>query len=227
MFPGVVALPLGIALPIALLTHARHGGFFIGVALGAGAGAAWVLFDSPPHHVESWRTGADGEKASERQLRPLLRRGWTLFHDIETAYGNIDHVLVGPAGVFLLESKRPGGVAKVKAGKLIVRWREDPEDGYENDSIAVRARAGAASLRSALGSEGVAVWVQAVVVLWTEFDQRSTESGRVAWVRGRDLAAVLAGRPAKYSGAALEELSAATRSAVIRLRQHAQRGAES
>ena len=219
VFPAVGALPIVIELPIALLTHASHGGFWAGLALGIRAGAAWVLFDSPPHHIESWRTGADGERATERQLRPLLRQGWTLFHDIETAYGNIDHVLVGPAGVFMLESKRPGGVATVEAGKLVVRWREDPEDGYENDSIAGRARGAAASLRSALESKGVAVWVQAVVVLWTEFDQRSIERDKVAWVRGSDLAAVLAARPVKYSGGAVERLSAATWSVVKRLRR--------
>jgi hypothetical protein len=102
----VLILPVAIELPMALLTHAAHGGFWLGLALGAGVGAAWALFDSPPRHVETWRTGAEGEKDTARRLRPLLKKGWALFNDIETEHGNIDHLLVGPAGVFMLESKR-------------------------------------------------------------------------------------------------------------------------
>jgi hypothetical protein len=136
----VAVLPIAVELPIALLTHAHHSGLLIGVGLGAGAAAAMVLFDSPPAHVGRWRIGADGEKATARQFRPLCGRGWTLFNDIDTGHGNIDHVLVGPAGVFMLESKRLAGQVRVEAGRLVVRWHEDPKDGYENESIANRAR---------------------------------------------------------------------------------------
>jgi hypothetical protein len=222
VFPVVVAVPIAIELPIALLTHASHGGFWTGLALGAGAGAGWVMFDSPPHHVERWRTGADGEKATARQLRPLLKQGWTLYNDIETAYGNIDHVLVGPGGVFMLESKRLAGVVRVEAGKLVVCWHEDSEDGYENDSIAGRARGAAAGLRSALEPARADAWVQAVVVLWADFDQGSIQSEKVAWVRGDRLADVLEARPVKCSSDAVEHMNAAMRSAVTRLRKDVQ-----
>jgi hypothetical protein len=218
-FPLVAIVPIAAALPIALLAQTRHSALWVGVGLGAGAAAAMVLFDSPPAHIERWRTGADGEKATARKLRPLLARGWTLFNDIETDHGNIDHVLVGPPGAFLLESKRLAGRAQVDAGKLVVRWHEDPEDGYENDSIASRARGAAFDLHSRLDTPGPGPWVQAVVVLWADFDQRSIERDNVAWVRGDQLATVLAARPIKYSGDALEQLTSATRKAVTRLRQ--------
>jgi hypothetical protein len=128
-------------------------------------------------------------------------------------------VLVGPPGAFLLESKRLAGRAQVDAGKLVVRWHEDPEDGYQNDSIASRARGAAFDLHSRLDTPGPGPWVQAVVVLWADFDQRSIERDNVAWVRGDELATVLAARPIKYSGDALEQLTSATRKAVTRLRQ--------
>lgn len=212
-------IPISIVLPIALLTHASRAGFWVGVGLGAGAAAAIVLFDSPPAHIERWRTGADGEKATARQLRPLLERGWTLFNDITTEHGNVDHVLVGPAGIFMLESKRLAGRVKVDSGKLVVRWHEDPSDGYENDTIAGRARGAAFELHSRLDSSGIDSWVQAVVVLWADFVQRSIARDKVAWVRGDVLADVLAARPVKYSGDALEQLTSATRLAVTRLRE--------
>ncbi len=207
-------MPIAIELPIALLTHAPHSGFWTGIALGAGAGAALALFDTPPAHVERWRTGSDGEKATARRLRPLLKRGWVLYNDIETERGNIDHILIGPAGVFMLESKRLAGAVKVEAGKLAVRWFEDPDDGYENDSIAGRTRAAAYALHSRLEAAGIDVWVQGVVVLWAHFDQRSIERDKVAWVRGDALAGVLAARPVKYSDEAVEQLALAARSVV-------------
>jgi hypothetical protein len=128
-------------------------------------------------------------------------------------------VLVGPAGVFLLESKRLAGHVKVRQGKLVVRWHEDPEDGYENDSIGARARAAAFDLHSRLGTAGVTLWVQAIVVLWADFDQRSVEQEKVAWVKGNELTAMLAARPARFSGDALQQVRSATRCAVAGLRE--------
>jgi hypothetical protein len=146
----VAVLPIAIELSIGLLTHVHNSGLLIGVGLGAGAEAAMVLFDSPPAYIERWRIGAEGEKATARQLGPLRRRGWMLFNDLDTGHGNIDRVLVGPAGVFVLESKRLTGQVRVEVGKLIVRWHEDPKDGYENDSIANRARGATFDLHARL-----------------------------------------------------------------------------
>jgi hypothetical protein len=50
-------------------------------------------------------------------------------------------------------------------------------------------------------------WIQPVVVLWGTFDQVSIHSRNVAWVRGKDLARVLAGRPIALS---TEEAARAT-----------------
>ena len=221
-FSLVLIVPLAVELPIALLTHAPHAGLWVGVGLGAGLGAAMVLFDSPPPDIESWRIGSEGEKATARCLRPLLSQGWMLFNDIETEHGNLDHVLVGPAGVFMLESKRRSGVLEIQSGKLVVRWREDLDDGYENDGMAGRARGAAFSLHSHLCSAGVDLWVQAVVVLWAEFEQRSIERDKVAWVRSDQLAAVLAARPARYSSEQVKQLTWATRGALEAMRLDAQ-----
>jgi hypothetical protein len=220
-FPLLAVVPIAIELPIALVTHPTHQGFWIGIGIGAGAAAALLLFDSPPAHIERWRCGTDGEKSTARTLGPLLKDGWVLFNDIDTGRGNIDHVLVGPAGVFMLESKRLAGQLRVEAGTLIVRWHEDPDDGYENSSIAGRARAAAADLRSRINAPDPGFWVQAVVVLWADFEQRSVKSGKVGWIRGDQLADVLAHRPSTYEGGQLRDLISRTSDAVGTIREQA------
>ena len=207
-----------VEIPIALLFN-KQASFAYGFGLGGGLAAALILFDSPPARIENWRTGAEGEKATAKALRPMLRSGWELFNDIKTGHGNIDHILVGPAGVFMLESKRLAGEVRVNAGKLAVRWHEDPEDGYENDSVATRARGSAFDLHERIGAPAARTWVQAVVVLWADFDQGSVESDKVGWVRGDMLAEVMAKRPVKYTGAQLEELIGQTRAAIRSMRE--------
>lgn len=174
--------------------------FFWGLGVGAAvASVAWAT-DSPPQHIARWQQGAEGEKETAKVLRRLTRDGWTLVHDIDRRWGNIDHVLIGPPGVFLLESKNLGGILRVEQDVLKVRWHEDPEDGYEMASLGRRVRRDAADLSAALRRVGgPRVWVQPVVVLWGSFDQRSLECEGVAWVRGKDLADILEARPVRMS----------------------------
>jgi hypothetical protein len=48
-----------------------------------------------------------GSGAPPRQLNRLARHGWVVFHDlaIPDSRANADHLAIGPAGVFLIDSK--------------------------------------------------------------------------------------------------------------------------
>lgn len=56
-----------------------------------------------------------GERMTAAELDPLRERGWRVFHDMPAESGkqefNIDHVVIGPGGVFSIETKmrRQGG----------------------------------------------------------------------------------------------------------------------
>ena len=213
------ALPLCVApvvaacLGLALLVAPEQLGFFVGFGLGAAAAMALILIDSPPWHIERWRLGAEGEKRTAKALRPLTRHGWTLVNDVQTERGNMDHVLVGPAGAFLLETKSLGGIVSVERGALSVRWREDPDDGYEAPRVGPRARALAAQLAERLREAGMPdVWVQPIVVLWSDFPQGSIQSDGVAWVAGKRLARALAARPTTLSEEQTSDIMAVVRS---------------
>ncbi len=64
---------------------------------------------------ENWRLGARGEQLVGEALNDpaILAAGYRIYHDVPGSEGwNIDHVVVGPGGVYVIEtkarSKRPG-----------------------------------------------------------------------------------------------------------------------
>lgn len=46
-----------------------------------------------------------GERYVGDILAPLTAKGWRIVHDVPCPLGNVDHVAVGPAGVFVIETK--------------------------------------------------------------------------------------------------------------------------
>lgn len=55
----------------------------------------------------AWRKGAEGERAVGRRLDRLERDGWTVIHDLTVGSrgANIDHLVIGPGGVFVINTK--------------------------------------------------------------------------------------------------------------------------
>ena len=60
----------------------------------------------------NYRLGFDGERYVATELAPLAARGYHIFHDFiydmngrEETYFNIDHIAIGPEGVFTIETK--------------------------------------------------------------------------------------------------------------------------
>jgi hypothetical protein len=212
IFPALAAVEVIACVGLGLLLQPDHIGFFWGFGLGISAATVIALADSPPHHIERWRQGAEGEKATAKAVRRLVRNGWTLVNDIDTGRGNLDHVLVGPAGVFLLDSKNLHGMLVVRSGVLSVRWREDPADGYENRGLTPRMLALGRVLETRLRGHDVnGPPVQPVVVLWGSFEQRSIASKGVAWVQGKELARVLENRPVTLSSDEIQRVAATLR----------------
>lgn len=58
---------------------------------------------------DRWLQGAEGEELVGEILNGLGADGWHVTHDVSLGRGNIDHVLVGPAGIFAIETKSHRG----------------------------------------------------------------------------------------------------------------------
>jgi hypothetical protein len=74
------------------------------VAAVAVAACAWRIARIRPR-LRRLRQGIDGEKAVGQYLERLRQDGYDVFHDVTAEGFNVDHVLVGPAGIFTVETK--------------------------------------------------------------------------------------------------------------------------
>jgi hypothetical protein len=81
------------------------------LAVVAAAGLGWRLRFRPSADTRAWRRGAAGERRTARLLAPLERRGWAVLHDlaIPGTQANIDHLIIGPAGMLVIDSKQYRG----------------------------------------------------------------------------------------------------------------------
>jgi hypothetical protein len=85
----------------------------LGLVLGglAATAAGWGLRFRPSPDAIAWRRGAAGERRTARLLGQLERQGWVVLHDLAVpgSRANLDHLVIGPGGVFVIDSKQYRG----------------------------------------------------------------------------------------------------------------------
>jgi hypothetical protein len=91
--------------------------------------------------AEMWEKGAEGEQAVGAALSSL-GPNWFVLHDVRwpgRRFANIDHIAIGPSGVFVIDAKNWSGAITVRHG--VVRQngysREDAVAGCADSGIAV------------------------------------------------------------------------------------------
>jgi Nuclease-related domain len=63
--------------------------------------------------VERRDRGATGEEQVGGLLDQMSQRGWLVIHDATLGRGNVDHILIGPPGIFTIETKSHAGPIRV------------------------------------------------------------------------------------------------------------------
>ncbi|MDQ3107765.1 MAG: NERD domain-containing protein [Actinomycetota bacterium] len=104
-------------------------GFRLAVLIATVVVAAW------PSKAGRWGAGAAGERATAAALAGAEREGWTIFHDVRLPgrRWNLDHVLIGPPGVIVVETKQWRDPVRT--------WRQHPRIleervGWQIDAVA-------------------------------------------------------------------------------------------
>ena len=155
---------------------------FGAAALGSIAMAAWQIRRYRPQ-LKSLRLGAEGEKVVGQFLERLRHSDYQVFHDIVGPGFNVDHVLIGRAGIFTVETKTWNKPAKGDAritfrdGRLLVAGHVPGRDPI------VQARAQATWLGTLLAeSTGKPFKALPVVVFPGWFVDQSKDRPADVWV---------------------------------------------
>jgi len=90
------------------------------LGLAAAALVAWRLRFRPSEQARSWQRGAHGERRTARLLDRLTRDGYVIFHDLAVpgSDANVDHLVIGPTGLFVIDSKQWTGSVHQSADGL-------------------------------------------------------------------------------------------------------------
>jgi Nuclease-related domain len=124
------------------------------------AAFAWMVFIMSGSYSHSM--GRLGEEATADCVTSLRRRrqGWQIVNGISLGHhGDVDHVLLGPGGVFVIESKWTTSDCELIDGRIVGILGREP---------IAQAREGARTIEKMLryGRQRFDVTVRPVVVIW-------------------------------------------------------------
>ena len=99
-------------------------------------------------HTDEWRKGTNGERITGLWLG-RLPEGWFVFHDVPVGArgANIDHVVIGPGGVFTINTKNLTGAIRVNRRSVV-------HNGFRTDFLpnaTAEAHRAARLLSAAIG----------------------------------------------------------------------------
>ena len=158
------------------------------------------------NNERAWSKGADGEEEVARRLRKL-GEGWRVLHGVPVGSGDsdIDHVVIGPAGVFTINTKNHlGGRVSVNNKAIYVNGTFQP---YLRNS---RFEGQRASKLLTTGC-GFSVSARAVVVVMADSLTFKGQPEGVHVVGRKKVAQWLSGQPVVLEPDAVEAIYAVAR----------------
>lgn len=146
----------------------------------------YIVWTIVKHRKEmaNLRLGLEGERTVGQALEELRAHGYQVFHDIPGTHFNIDHVIVGPTGIYTIETKTRSKPAR---GNPKITYDGDNlwgDGGWEKNEDVLQARAQASWLADLLNqSRRTKISVRPVVLFpgwWIKND--APRDKRDVWV---------------------------------------------
>jgi hypothetical protein len=144
-------------------------------------GRCFIKIRKRYREIQNLRLGLDGEMATGEELNQLMWHRYYVFHDFPADGFNIDHIVIGQAGVFAVETKaRSKPVGMGKQGATVVFKDSCLEfPGYHDSKSVSQAKDQARWLSDFLRkSVGTPIRVSAILAIpgWM-VERRSKEDG--------------------------------------------------
>lgn len=139
-----VAIVLMLAAYLAVSAWLNEG---LGALAAVGVAVILVLAVTElPQVVDAWRVGAEGEEKTARYLDGLDTAGFVVLNDRRGAGygGNLDHIAIGPTGVWVIETKSYRGEVVIRGDRLEIndQPRDKIIDQVYREAVAVQIAMG-------------------------------------------------------------------------------------
>ncbi len=160
----------------------------LGVALLFVVGALWLFYFLPrkieekfDEKIENYRRGEEGEERVLHAILQTMSGDWTLFRNVNLPgrkKTDLDFVLIGPPGVWVLEVKNYRGEYR----NIGATWEYRQGKNWKllKSSPSQQALNGAVRLSNFLKADGIKTFVNPVVVWAADDGQISVENPQVA-----------------------------------------------
>lgn len=198
---------------LAISLGTRHlAGALVGVLV---AGSILTVVFGKRQTTDAFRSGAAGEREIGKLLDRLVPRGISVLHDLRIPgrRGNLDHLAVGPSGVFVINTKNHVGRVTVRTRGPI--WNPGPPclfiAGRDRSAYLESARRDAAGVTRSLEGHQLEDVVSVIPVIalaqaeWGWFAKPLECQG--VWVVGPKGLTNLVTRPGELSSAAVRRVA--------------------
>ena len=155
----------------------------------------------------SWLKGARGEKAVATALRSLECERFQVLHDLPNGKGNIDHVVIGRTGVFVIETKAHEGSVHYQNGRLCKNGF--PFDRDPLKQVRRQAACLADKIEPIIGRRPYVIPILCFVNAYVENDALTVEN--VTVTRPQFLTKMITRGKAKFSQPEVERMAEALR----------------
>lgn len=117
---------------------------------------------------KSWVIGLEGENLVLEQLNKLPKN-YFVFHDVKMpkGRGNIDHIVVGPTGLFVIETKNYSGKYQIKGNKWYYykdgkfnKMDKNPGNQLIRNIMDLKSFLNAKGIKSEIYANGIIAFVQ-------------------------------------------------------------------
>jgi len=169
---GAIGVFEGVDFSVIVLRWGQTGWTYIGFALLGLVGAFYLCryqsrrIDQYERERKNWRKGAAGE-CMVADVLGALSDDYSIINDVTTASGNLDHVVVGPTGVFAIETKNWRGLISSNGNGELKQNGEQTEKpevwNFVRRLMAVREQILALTRRNDLFIKAVMVFPRARV----------------------------------------------------------------
>lgn len=206
---GLVLAAVILAGVLVLVLDGHGVSWLAGLVAGAAAAGTVTIARGRPR-IPASGAGAGAQRRTELAVEALEPAGWSFVHGVPGPDGTYDHIAVGPGGLILLESLSPDGTVRMIGGEPVVERLGGEGQPPRVHRLRPTALADATSLRQRV--ERIAkrrLWVQAVVVLWSDFPAGCVVDGRCVYIHGSRLADWISRRPHQFEPVDAEAVLAA------------------